>query len=66
MIDRQKMRGGFYSGKIFKKICSGKKPKRHWDTLEEVEVKKVCVFCGKTLSLNVGRKHKMHMHPVLH
>jgi hypothetical protein len=46
--------------KWLRKFVPEKQLERACDTLKEVEVENVCVFCGKALLHNVGWKQKMH------
>ena len=46
--------------KWLRKFVPEKQLERACDTLKEVEIENVCVFCGKALLHNVGWKQKMH------
>ena len=46
--------------KYFRKFVPEKQLERACDTLKEVEIENVCVFCGKALLHNVGWKQNMH------
>ena len=46
--------------KYFRRFVPEKQLERACDTLKEVEIENVCVFCGKALLHNVGWKQKMH------
>ena len=46
--------------KYFRRFVTEKKLEQPCDTLKNVDVKNVCVFCGKPLFHNAGWKQKMH------
>lgn len=46
--------------KWLRRFVPEKQLERACDTLKEVEMENVCVFCGKALLHNVGWKQKMH------